>query len=213
MSNPQPSSKSGRKVLFILLGVAGVAGLLCCGGGGYLVNSMLPKQASSPAEVTVIADRVLQLEPPGDNWEPVAAASQNAVGQIKLDVAKVAATDGSGVIYLIGLELSEVQAQAVQSGGADPAASLLPALTMQNPDLQAPPELIGTTEEITLTVLGKEYLFRKIVGKRSGGGDDQEWLELAGDLDEGTQIVKVRIQVKADQYDEKAIIEMLENAK
>ncbi len=210
---PKKGMGTGAKVLIILGILAGVALLACCGGVGYLGYQMKPEITLAAAGVTERTGTIVEMDIDDEQWEPKMHMSMSVPWVMDMGIAHFESKldDGGMILTKILMKIEDPNQsqedvdrqmeQAFTQGGG------------QGQDGQPQmAEIIGNSSEETINFLGNDCTFTYKEGKRAGGSDD-EYKELKGHGRRGKEIIVVRIQAKAENFDKEAIITMLENAK
>lgn len=207
---PKQGMGSGAKVLIILGIVAGVAVLACCGAGGLFVYKMKPNVTQAPEEVAARSNSIIPMDIDQEKWEPKFGMEMEVPFIMEFQMAHWSSKADDGGMLLTRVQLKvedenasqeEIDAQLEQSfsqGGADQ-------------DGQMPSLKVDRSEDKEMTILGEKATFRYIEGKRSNS--DTEWRELKGHVRRGQDIIVIRIQLEAENYNEEEIVGMLESAK
>lgn len=203
---------TGAKVLIILGVVAGLGLLVCCGGGGLFLWNAKPTVTELPAEVVAKTRTVIPIEIDEEQWEPVFHMEMSVPFLMDLSMANWKSKLDEGGIMLTRVllkvkdggdasqeQIDQQMEQAFSQGGGKGQKGQLAQLNS------------STSEPRQVTIFGQEAELTYIEGKRLGSED--EWRELKGSVKDGDEIVVIRIQAKAENFDEKKIIEMLEAVK
>ncbi|MFK7820811.1 MAG: hypothetical protein AB8G99_18980 [Planctomycetaceae bacterium] len=208
---PKKGMGTGAKVLIILGILAGVAALACCGGIGYFGYQMKPVITTTASEVTERTGTIAEMEINQEKFEPKMHMSMSIPMVMDMSIAKWDSKLDDGGLLLTKIlmkiedpnqnqdDVDRQMEQAFSQGGGN-----------QDGQPQMAP-LVGTSTPETLTFLGEECEFTYTEGKRQGS--DDEYKELKGHGKRGKEIVVVRIQAKAENFDKQAILDMLAQAK
>lgn len=209
---PKKGMGTGAKVLIVLGIVAGLGLVVCCGGAAFMGYQMKPTVTNTPAEVATKTQNIIPMEINEDQWEPVFHMEMSVPWVMDMSMANwKSKTDEGGIILTRVLlkvqdgnasqeQIDQQMEQAFSQGGGG-----------QNVEGQLAQLNVDSSEDRELTMFGKPVTLKFIKGKRSGS--DEEWRELKGHAKDGNDIIVVRIQAKAENFDEAQIIEMLESAK
>jgi len=209
---PKKSSGGGMKILLILLGIAGVGALVCCGGVGVFVYKSMPTVTQVPSEVTANSKKILDTEIDEETWEPSMSLEMSIPWTMDMRMANFSSKKDEGGLVLTRMTLKvqdqnqsqeEIDRQLEQSlsqSGGGAQGQPMPALAVEK------------SEEIKLTMLGQEATLMLSTGKRVGD-DETEWKELKGHVRDGEDIIVIKLQLQSENFDLEAIKAMLEAAK
>ncbi|HET6328887.1 MAG TPA: hypothetical protein VFG04_29660 [Planctomycetaceae bacterium] len=154
---PRPPSgmSGGMKACLVVLCVVGFCCLLCCGGFGYFGYSMVPKIATSPADINAAREEIAKIDlPPG--FEPKNSA--------KIDnwFCKVTMVEYSnpGHANLMMLQMLP------KFGGPDAVAPMRQSIEKQRvTNVEVGPMANAKVETKTLKIKGKDYTFTFTTGE------------------------------------------------
>lgn len=209
---PQPKKSSGTKILLILLGVAGVAALVCCGVAGTFIYKSVPTISQVPSEVAANSKKILNTEMDDELWEPKFSMEMSIPWVMEMQMATFTSKKDAGGFVLTRMTLKvkdknqsqedidrQLEQQLSQSGGGQQGQPL-------------PPLTVSKSEEIETTILGQETTLMLSTGTRPGD-KDTEWKELKGHVRDGEDIIVLKLQLKSENFDLDATKSMLESAK
>lgn len=210
---PKKGMGAGAKVLIILGIVAGVGLLICCGGAGMFMWKAKPTVTQVPTEVTTRTTAILPVEIPEDKWEPAMHMSMSVPFIMDMSIAhwKSKLDDGGMILTRVLLKVKDDNASQEQIDQQMEQAFSQGGGNGQQGEGQMAQLNVDKSEDRTVTMLGKETTLKYVEGKRPGS--DDEWREIKGSVKDGDSIIVIRVQAKAENFDEAEIIEMLESAK
>lgn len=192
------TGKSGVvKVLLILLAVGVVAGVLCCGAGFWWVSSMKP--TTEPAKVKAQTAEIVDITIP-DTFRPAVAMNMNMF-VMTMQITMYEKQPGM---------LMVAQVQAPQ--GADQAQmeqQLRTSMQQQNMGVQL---TVKESQSRTIKTAGGnevDFLFATATNTQ----DNSEWRQVTGAFPGKNGTAFLSLQQPADQFDEEAVVKMLESIK
>ena len=104
------SGGTGKKILFIVLGIFGVMMLLCCGGAFWFMSKIEePKATSNPTEIREITQSILEFDVP-ERYEPQQAVTMDLV-LMQIDNATFSAKVGESMLVLMRMDMPIQEAQ------------------------------------------------------------------------------------------------------
>lgn len=192
-SEPKSGMSSTSKALFIILGVFGVAVLLCCGGVVFFFSKSGFEQTHDPAEIAKVQESILQLEV-AERFEASQAIS------VDTPVFKMTMTAyDSGDSQLITMLMQS------SFGGVDPgqARQEMSKQTPSRSELEN-----ATTETKTYEIDGKEVSVTFAHGKLKAGKHvpaDQagkDWYTVQGMMGSGKGLVLFMLAGPEEEFDE-----------
>ncbi len=208
---PKKSSGSGMKILLILLGIAGVGALVCCGGIGTFVYKSMPNVTQVPSEVTANSKKILDTEIDEETWEPKLSLEMSIPWTMDMRMANFTSKKDEGGPGLTRMALKvKDQNQSQEDIDRQLEQSLSQGGGAQGQPM--PPLAVEKGEEVKVTMLGQETTLLLSTGKRVGD-NETEWKELKGHVRDGEDIIVIKLQLKSENFDLEAIKAMLEGAK
>ena len=205
-----PQKKSGSKILLILGVVAGLAALACCGILGYGFYQMKPEITQKPNEVTERTGTIADMTIDQEKFEPKMHMSMSVPMVMDMSIAQWDSKLDDGGMLLTKL-LMKIEDPNQNQDDVD--QQMEQAFSQSGGNQNGQPkmaQLVGTSTTETISFLGQDCDFTYTEGKRNGS--DDEYKELKGSGRRGKEIIIVRIQAKAENFDKQAILDMLADA-
>lgn len=197
VDRPKTGKSGVVKVLLILLAVAVVAGVLCCGGAFWWVSTWKPTE--DPVKVRAQTAEIIDIEIP-ESYQPAMAMNMNMVFMTMQMTMWTA--PGNGMLMI-------AQAQAPQ--GAD-QAQMEQQLSQSMRQQQMGQQLnVKESETRTISIEGKDVDFT--FAKATNANDNSDWRQVTGAFPGKGGTAFINLQQPADSFDEAAVVKMLESIK
>lgn len=188
---------TGAKILIVLLSLAGVVVLLCCGVGVYIFSSS--QLDESPAAAEERAKQIVEIDIP-EAFVPRGAMHLNML-IIEVDAAIYELEENpEGILILaeisgLGMDSADVQSEIRRSLGRPDGGGELTITRSETREFQVRGERVPFVFAESTDEAGNEY--RLVSG--SFRTDDGQGL--------------LSVQVPPEEYDEEAVVEMIESIK
>ena len=198
-----PAPKKSRKMLYIILGVLGVTCLLCCCGSPMMLMWVgQGRLKTDPVEVTEKADEMLKMDRTEDlqpiMYMDLVFMKMTMWGAGKEDMTDMFCQMSMNESYAQDREAMKIQMEAKMREQA-----------AQNPSL--PVLNIDKSETRAFSVRGQpvEFDFNECTARET----DEKYYQLTGIVDskDGSEIVVLFLQLRAEKFSEERITQMLES--
>lgn len=208
---PKPGMSTGIKILIGVIVGGGFLGLLCCGGGIWWANRAAEsfQLKESAEDVRAITEGIVKIEIP-EQFAPQAALNFEMV--VKMAVAVYG--DESNQSGLMIMEFKQPGGQPQANQGPMIEQQLQQVETMyeqQSLGRFFSREGLESSEMETreLTVRGNpvEFEFSKGIGTLS----ETELQQIEGTFETKSGAIRIFVQVPAEDYDEEALVKMIES--
>lgn len=198
-TQPTKGKSSGGgcgKVVLIIGGVGLVIMLLCCGVGGYMMYSFMPKISTTPAEVTEMTKKILEIKIPDDFVPETGMTMDNFAMTMRIATYKHKEDKGS-------LILGNLTIKMANAGGQKPdiAEKMNEGMKLQ----------VGDTTVREFEVKGKKVPFR--FSEATDQEKNRKVRMVEGDIDMPGGATFIKYVIDEELYDEDAVVEMIESIK
>lgn len=200
---PEKKGMSGGvKILLILLAVAGICLVLCCGVGFYFARQV---GQSMSTDATVIEARTREMAdieiPP--QFTPTMSMAIKIPMAPKMLIAMYTPAGAEGQLMLMQIDMPMDQGQLNSEEQLD---QMMRQSGQQGQQRQLE---ITETEARTFTINGQDVTFQFGKGTDRNSGD--EWRQVVGAFPGKTGTVILMLQVEESAWDEDAVVQMLES--
>lgn len=198
----QPPPKKRNVTLIILAVVAVIGGgllLVCCGGIFYFMQSIEEQTTHVPAEVIERTKEIAQIDIP-EEYEPKLATGMNMVF-FSMQVVRYERADGNGLLILgeVGVPMEDMQ-QAQE----DQMQDAINQAGQNQRTLQ-----IQKTETREFEIRGRTVPFEFAEGTLAQDGVEYRQITGMFPTEDGTGFLT--LQVPEENYDEAAVVQMIES--
>ena len=192
----RPGMSTGAKVLIVLLSLAGLVVLLCCGIGLWIWSTGTFEVVQTPDAAIETTREIVSIDIP-ETFKPKQSMKMGLFG-VGFEMALYETEDGAG-----GLVIGEMK--GVPAGNAQPEMQMRQAL--QQRDGQG--ELkVNRSETRELEVRGQSVRF-EFAEAVDDAGNEFRLVSGAFATEDGQGFLLV--QMPAESYDEEAVVEMIES--
>lgn len=202
LENPAaPPQKKSRTLLWVILGALALMSLLCCCGGPMLLSwGVQDRMTVDPIEVGAKADAMLKMDRPED------LTPAFYMDMIFMKIAVFAQEDGGEMMCQMAMD-PKMAADRDQMRSS--MEQQLEEQASQNPDM--PKLVVEERETREYQVRGQpvSFDFNTCVAEES----QEKYYQVSGvvDTQDGSQAVMILLQVKAENFSEEQIAQMIES--
>jgi len=196
----KPGMSTGMKVLIILLCVGGLFVLVCCGGGIYLASQMDMDVNDDPEATKKVTAEIIDIEIP-EVFEPKSSMSMNWIF-FEMKLAAYEAKDNKGMLMITEIDMPMAEGDEQQQ------AEMRKSMQQQN---------FG---ERSLTIIRSESREFEIRGEtvkfqfaEAEDASDTPFRQVTGAFSGKGGAASLMLQIEEEQYDEEAVVKMLESIK
>ncbi|MCA9041503.1 MAG: hypothetical protein KDA65_14215 [Planctomycetaceae bacterium] len=197
---PKRGMSTGTKILLGFLIGGGVLGLICCLGGIYLAFNMF-EVSKNPADVIATTNEITTIDIPQDQFPPQLSMKMNMFGFYKMTMVVYSNNNGqnSNYLFLASMELAEASAEELEQ-----------ALNQASKDQGKGNDLridSNETREIEIQGAPREFTFSEATNNKTG----DKFRQIKGAFPAKKGSAFIIIQVPEEEYDDEAMMQMLES--
>jgi hypothetical protein len=192
----RPGMSTGAKVLIVLLSIAGLALLLCCGVGLWIWSTGTFEVVETPEAAIETTQEIVSIEIP-ELFQPKQSMSMGLLG-FGFEMAIYETQDGEG-----GLVIGEMK--GVPAGNAQPEMQMRQALRRQDGQGELK---VNKTETREFEVRGQKVRFEFAEAVDDAGN---EFRTVSGAFSTADGQGFLLLQMPAESYDEDAVVKMIES--
>lgn len=208
---PQPKQgmSSTAKVLLILGSIGGLALLVCCGVGAFVVYRFKDSVsvATTPAAVRQQTQEIMQVEVP-DEFPPM-MGMKFKFGPVDMRYA-IYGTQGNDASMLLIMEMKSMPGQG-QGDARQMRDQMLQG--MRQNQQQHGQQMVNVVEESSesrdFTINGQKVPFEFIKGKNAVDGT--AYRQVVGVIPSGDGFIMIMLTTPESQYDEDKVVKMIES--
>ena len=194
----QKSSGGCWSVVLIVGGLGLFVMLLCCGIGGWMVYSLMPKLTSNPAEVAEIGKQVIDLQIPDDFQADTAMTIDNFAMTMRM--ANFRQKDNKGTLLLGDFQL--------KFGNPDQKLDIQQKRDQNNSKDGLKLEM-GDSQVREFEVRGKQVPFR--FSDAVDQDTKTKFRVVEGDLEGPKGGAFIKLIIESEAYDDDAVVKMIES--
>jgi hypothetical protein len=198
---PKPGMSTGMKVLIILLCVGGLGFLLCCGGIFYFASKVDMEFNDDPTVIRKVTAEIVDIEIP-DLFEPKASVSMN-VFVVEMKMVVYGAKDEKGILMITEMDTPTAE------GNEQQQAQMRKSMQQQN--FGEKNLTTKRSESREFEVRGETVKFQFAEAEDEASGTAYRQVTGAFPGKEGNTFLM--LQIEEEQYDEEAVVKMLESIK